>query len=121
MRELTKGTSLKVIIEAMLLSDEEIRTACKLVGEGGANYVKTGTGFSVGNPTTLHHVKVIKDTIGDNLKLKVAGGVRDLDTMLKMYKLGACRFGIGYSSALKIFKQAADLGKDIRMEDVVVE
>lgn len=119
-REATPGVPLKVIIEAMLLTDEEIRRASELAIKGGANYVKTGSGFSVGKPTTLHHVKVIKDTIGDRAKLKVAGGVRDLDTLLKMYKLGADRFGIGCASAEKILADVDALGGSINLDDIVI-
>lgn len=104
-RAATKGRSLKVIIEAMLLSDEEIVKACEIVMQSGADYVKTGTGFSA-SPTTLHHVELIKQTIGDRIKFKVAGGVRDLNTLLKMYKRGAQRFGIGCASAISIIEEA---------------
>lgn len=116
-REATKGTSLKVIIEAMVLTDEEIVKACELCLEGGADYVKTGTGFSQ-NPTTIHHVELIRQTIGDRAKLKVAGGVRDLDTLLKMYKRGANRFGIGLQSAIKIIEEAIAVGHDINVADI---
>ena len=121
-REAAPDTDLKVIIEAMLLSDDEIRKACDLVIAGGADYVKTGTGFSVGNPTTLHHVKVIKDHVGDRIKIKVAGGVRTLDTLLKMYKLGACRFGIGHKAAETILAEAAAFRRPIDIDkDVVID
>lgn len=100
-----KKSSLKVIIEAMLLTDEEITKACEIVMEAGADYVKSGTGFS-SNPTTIHHVEVMKKAIGNKLKLKVAGGVRDLDTLLRMYKRGADRFGIGLAASIKIMEEA---------------
>ena len=119
-REATKGSSLKVIIEAMILTDEEIVKACELVMESGADYVKTGTGFS-STPTTLHHVKLIKQTVGDNIKIKVAGGVKSLDTLLKMYKAGACRFGIGFNSALSIIEEAIAAGHDFDMKDVCID
>lgn len=107
-RAATPGRSLKVIIEAMILTDDEIKKACELVIAGGADYVKSGTGFSAA-PTSLHHVEVIKEAIGDRVKFKVAGGVRDLDTLLKMYKRGAMRFGIGLASAIKIIEEAMAL------------
>lgn len=116
-REATKGASLKVIIEAMILTDDEIRKACELAIQGGADYVKSGTGFSA-NPTTIHHVEVMHDAIAGRAKLKVAGGVRELDTLLKMYKRGADRFGIGCKSAIKIIEQAIAVGHDINMADV---
>ena len=121
-REATPGVDLKVIIEAMLLTDDEIRKACELTIAGGAEYVKTGTGFSVGKPTTLHHVKVMKDFVGDRIKIKVAGGVRSLDTLLKMYKLGAQRFGIGLAAARSILEEAAAYGRPIDIDkDVVID
>ena len=104
-RRVIGDTSLKVIIEAMQLTDEEIADACKVCISASANYVKTGTGFST-TPTTLHHVEVIKATIGDQINLKVAGGVRDLKTLLQMYKRGARRFGIGYKNSVKIIEEA---------------
>ncbi len=118
-REATPGTSLKVIIEAMLLTDDEIRKACELCIEGGADYVKSGTGFSAA-PTTLHHVAVMHEAIAGRAKLKVAGGVRSLETMLKMYKIGANRFGIGWKSAEKIIQEAIAVGHDIDMNDITV-
>ena len=101
-------TSLKVIIEAMLCDDDQITSACKCVMDGGADYVKSGTGFSAA-PTTLHHVALMKKTIGENIKLKVAGGVRDLETMMMMYKIGANRFGIGLASSISIVEEAMKL------------
>lgn len=112
-------TSLKVIIEAMLLTDEQIIDACKIVMDGGADYVKSGTGFSI-PPTTNHHVEVMKATIGDNIKLKVAGGVRDLNTLLNMYKRGANRFGIGLAASCAIMEEALSLpGGGIALADVL--
>lgn len=99
------STSLKVIIEAMLLTDEQITDACKIVMAAGAQYAKSGTGFSAA-PTTCHHVEVMKAAIGDHIKLKVAGGVRDLDTLLNMYKRGANRFGIGLAASCAIMEEA---------------
>lgn len=105
-REATSKTSLKVIIEAMLLSDQEITDACNIVMNCGADFVKSGTGFS-DKPTTLHHVKTMKAAVGDKCRVKVAGGVRDLKTLMEMYEVGAERFGIGYASALKIYEEAS--------------
>lgn len=105
-RKTTKGFSLKVIIEAMLLSDEQIVKACQIVRDCGCDYVKSGTGFQAA-PTTLHHVALMKKTVGNACRVKAAGGVRDLDTLVKMHALGVSRFGIGYASCLKIIGEAA--------------
>jgi len=104
-RKTTRGFSLKVIIEAMLLSDEHIVKASEIVRDCGCDYVKSGTGFQ-STPTTLHHVALMKKTVGGRCKVKAAGGVRDLDTLVKMYALGVNRFGIGMASAIKIIEQA---------------
>lgn len=102
-REATRGFSLKVIIEAMLLTDEEIVKASTIVRECGCDYVKSGTGFSSA-PTTLHHVALMKHTVGDACKIKAAGGVRDVETLAAMYALGVERFGIGLQSSIKLME-----------------
>jgi len=78
------GRPIKTIIEVMTLSDEQIRAACKIAEQAGAAYIKTGTGWIAGKPTTLHHIEVIKGAIGDRLKIKASGGIRGLDTILQM-------------------------------------
>jgi deoxyribose-phosphate aldolase len=104
-RKTTRGFSLKVIIEAMLLTDEQIVKASEIVRDCGCDYVKSGTGFQTA-PTTLHHVALLKKTVGDRCKVKAAGGVRDSDTLVKMYALGVERFGIGMAGAIKIIEHA---------------
>jgi deoxyribose-phosphate aldolase len=119
-REATKHTSLKVIIEAMLLNDEQITKACEIVAEVGANYVKSGTGFSA-EPTTLHHIAVMKKAVGDRCKVKAAGGVRSLETLTQMHALGVTRFGIGYKSAIAIAEQALTFKDGIEIPDLHIE
>lgn len=97
-------TPLKVIMEVALLTDEEIVSASKIIKECGCAFIKTGTGWH--GATTIHHVKLIKDTVGDTIPLKVAGGVRSLATLLEMNKMGVARFGIGYSTVVEIMKEA---------------
>lgn len=115
-----KNKVLKVIVEAMLLNDEQLINACRIVMECGADFVKTGTGFSA-SPTTLHHVEVMKKVIGNNIKLKVAGGVRDLSTLLQMHVRGAERFGIGLSSAINIMEEALKYKDGIELPDYSAE
>ncbi len=103
-RSATQGVLFKVIMEVVLLTDEEIQTAAKLIRDAGADFVKTGTGWA--GATTMHHVRLIKEAVGETIKLKVAGGVRDLDTLLEMHAAGVSRFGIGHVSALKIMEDA---------------
>jgi deoxyribose-phosphate aldolase len=119
-REATKYTSLKVIIEAMLLNDEEITKACEIVADCGADYVKSGTGFSA-NPTTLHHIAVMKKAVGSRCKIKAAGGVRSLELLTQMHALGVTRFGIGYKNAIVIAEEAMALKDEILIPDIRME
>lgn len=114
------GTSLKVIIEAMVLKDDQIRDACRIVMDSGAEYVKSGTGFSAA-PTTLHHVRVIKDTVGDHIKIKVAGGVRDLSTLITMHAMGVHRFGIGMPATPAIIEDAGTYPEGIELRIMKTE
>lgn len=94
--------SLKVILETCLLTDDEIVKACELSEEAGADFVKTSTGFSTGGATE-HHVSLMKKTVGDRLKVKASGGIRTLETTLKMINAGADR--IGASASVNIMNE----------------
>ncbi len=106
LRDAVSPLPLKVIIEVALLSNDEIVKASQIVRDAGAAFVKTGTGWA-GN-TTLDHVKLIKDTVGDTIELKVAGGVRDFKTLQTMYEMGVTRFGIGYGAVVDILEGLSD-------------
>ena len=90
---------LKVIIETCYLSTEEIKTACRLVMNAGADFVKTSTGFGT-RGASLEDVKIMKEVVGDKVKIKASGGIRDAETARKYIDLGVQR--IGTSSGIKI-------------------
>jgi len=92
----------KVILETGILSDDEIVKACEISMEAGAAFVKTSTGFGYGG-ATAHAVKLMKDTVGDNAKVKASGGIRDLKTCLEMIEAGADR--IGASASVQIVEE----------------
>ncbi len=94
---------LKVILEAPLLDERELADASKIVLDCGADFVKTGTGWA--GATTLRHVEIIANEVGGKINIKVAGGVRDIQTVDAMRAMGVSRFGIGYASALKIIEE----------------
>jgi len=119
-REATKYTSLKVIIEAMLLTDEQIVKACEIVMDCGADYVKSGTGFSA-DPTSMHHIAVMKNTVGNHCKIKAAGGIRSLDLLTRMHAMGVTRFGIGYRNAISISEEALTFKDAIEVPEIRVE
>ena len=90
---------LKVIIETCLLTDEEKVRACLDAKAAGADFVKTSTGFSTGG-ATVHDVRLMKETVGDALKVKASGGVRTKETMKEMIEAGAERIGTSSGIAL---------------------
>lgn len=87
-------TPLKVIIEAPVLEPDDVKRVAELVVQGGAQWVKTGTGWTK-NGTTLDHLRLIREAVGYDIGLKVAGGVGDLATIRKMLEYKVGRFGIG--------------------------
>ena len=89
----------KVIIETGLLSDEEKVKATELVIEGGADFVKTCTGF-LGGVATVHDVYLLKNASGGRVRVKAAGGIRRALDALALIAVGADR--IGSSSGDKI-------------------
>ncbi|MDU5109869.1 MAG: deoxyribose-phosphate aldolase [Clostridium sp.] len=95
-----KGKALtKVIIETCLLNDEEKVTACKLSKEAGADFVKTSTGFSTGG-ATAKDIKLMRETVGEELGVKASGGVRSLEDAELMIENGASRIGASASIAI---------------------
>ncbi|MDY2960631.1 MAG: deoxyribose-phosphate aldolase [Hornefia sp.] len=97
-----RGKTVKVILETCLLADDEIVSGCLLSKRAGAAFVKTSTGFNSGG-ATVHAVKLMKKTVGNSMKIKASGGIRDLNTALEMISAGADR--LGCSSCLQIMNQ----------------
>lgn len=99
------GVPVKVILEISYLTHDEIKYGSNLLVDAGVAYVKTGTGWGP-KPTTVDTIKLIKETIGDAAKIKAAGGVRDLQTLIDMYAVGCDRFGLGVRTAETILMEA---------------
>ena len=99
-----QGRNLKVILETDLLTRDEIKTACELCIKGGANFVKTSTGFvKNGVGAKVEDVKLMYETVKDaGLQVKASGGIRDKETALKMIEAGAVR--LGTSSGVNIIQ-----------------
>ena len=98
------GALSKVIIEAALLTDDEKVTACTLAKAAGADFVKTSTGFGPGGATAAD-VALMRRVVGDEMGVKAAGGVRDLEGLKAMVAAGATR--IGASAGVRIVQQSA--------------
>ena len=98
-----RSALLKVIIEAALLTDEEKVAACVLAQAAGADYVKTSTGFGPGG-ATVEDVALMRRTVGPDMGIKAAGGIRTYADALAMVGAGATR--IGASAGVKIVQEA---------------
>jgi len=90
-RKVTEGKIFKVIIEAELLSDEEIIKICKIIEKSGADYVKTSTGLSGVSPKASNLVLIRKTT--PHMKIKASGGIKDYKTAIRLISAGADRIG----------------------------
>jgi len=98
-----RGALCKVIIEAALLTDEEKVLACQLAKAAGADYVKTSTGFGPGG-ATVRDVALMRRTVGPEMGIKAAGGIRSYEAAKSMVEAGATR--IGASAGVKIVREA---------------
>ena len=106
--ESVKGKALvKVIIECCLLTNEEKVMACSLSLKAGTDFVKTSTGFSTSGAKT-EDVKLMRKTVGENIGVKAAGGIRDYKTTMEMISAGANR--IGASAGIVIVKESNKKG-----------
>lgn len=90
---------LKVIIETAYLSDEEIKKACKLCADAGADFVKTSTGFAPAG-AKAEHIALMRENLPPAVGIKASGGIKTFDDAKRMIDAGATR--IGTSSAINI-------------------
>jgi deoxyribose-phosphate aldolase len=97
----TPGRILKVILETVLLTDEEIVTGCEIAADAGADFVKTSTGFASGG-ASVEAVRLMRRAVGETLGVKAAGGIRDFRAARAMIEAGANR--IGASASVEIMK-----------------
>ena len=97
------GAISKVIIEAALLTDDEKVTACTLAKAAGADFVKTSTGFGPGG-ATVADVALMRRVVGEEMGVKAAGGVRDLEGLKAMVAAGATR--VGASAGVRIVQES---------------
>lgn len=93
------GVKNKVIIEAALLTDEEKVIASYLAKQAKADYVKTSTGFGPGG-ATVHDVLLMRETVGPDMGIKAAGGIRSAEDMKDMIAAGATRIGASAGVAI---------------------
>jgi deoxyribose-phosphate aldolase len=102
-KHLSKEIIVKVIIETAYLTRDEKVIACKLVKEAGADFVKTSTGL-FGGGATVEDVRLMRQTVGKDMGVKAAGGIRTYADAVAMIEAGANR--LGTSAAVAIIKGA---------------
>ena len=100
-RKASEGHILKVIIETSLLNDEGKLIMADIVSKSGADYIKTSTGFT-GGGARVEDIKLIKENISDELKIKASGGIKSIEDAEKLLEAGASR--LGTSRIVKICK-----------------
>lgn len=93
------GKTSKVIFENCYLTDDEKRKVAEIAKEVKPDFIKTSTGFGTGG-ATVEDVKLMKSVVGDEVKVKAAGGIRDLKTALAMIDAGAERLGTSAGVAI---------------------
>jgi len=93
------GTLLKVIFETALLNQEELKKVSFICKELGVDFIKTSTGFS-NRGASLEDVKIMKECVGDEVKIKASGGIRDYETAISMIEAGASRLGVSAGVAI---------------------
>lgn len=92
---------LKVIIETCLLTDDEKIKMCQIVTDSGADFIKTSTGFSTGGANEAD-LRLFAAHIGNGVRIKAAGGIKNLETAELFMEIGASR--LGTSSIVKLAK-----------------
>ena len=92
----------KVILETCYLTDDEKKKVCEIAKEVQPDFVKTTTGFGSAG-ATVADVKLMKEVVGNKVKVKAAGGIRDLKTAEDMLEAGADRLGM--SSSVKVIEE----------------
>ncbi len=90
---------LKVIIETCYLTNEEKIRICQAVTNGGADYIKTSTGFGTGG-ATIEDVRLMKEYVGSQVKIKAAGGIKSVKDMEDFLEAGCERLGTSSGIAL---------------------
>lgn len=102
LKEICGDHVLKVIIETCYLTEEEKIAMCRAVTNAGADYIKTSTGFGTGG-AAIEDIRLFKQYIGENVKIKAAGGISTVEDLEAFVKEGCDR--IGTSRAVGLLKE----------------
>ncbi len=86
------GAVVKAIIETSVLNEEQKISACEIVSDAGADFIKTSTGFA-GGGATIEDIRLLRSHIDPDIKVKASGGIRTFEQALAMIQAGATRIG----------------------------
>lgn len=97
-------TVLKVIVESAVLvetiGDDGLATVCRKAVDGGADFVKTSTGFHPSGGASVHAVRVMREAVGPSIGVKASGGIRTAEFAAELIEAGATRLGLSGSRAV---------------------
>jgi len=93
------GALVKAIIETSVLTEEQKITACEIVSDAGADFIKTSTGFA-GGGATIEDIVLLKKHVDREVQVKASGGIRSLEQALSMIQAGATRIGTSSGVAM---------------------
>jgi len=110
-REISLDIPLKVILEVHYLSEDLVKRGCEICIEEDIDFIKTGTGWAPSG-ATIDIIKMIKGFVGNSIKIKASGGIRNYATLETMYNLGADRFGINVDTSIKILEMSKAMKKE---------
>lgn len=99
-RSAADGVLLKVILETAVLDEDEIKRACELSVNAGADFVKTSTGFHAAGGATEEAVRLMRETVGDDIGVKASGGIRTKADVERMVAAGASRLGMSAAASV---------------------
>ena len=111
------GVVSKVIFENCYLSKGEIKKLAEIAKEVKPDFVKTSTGYG-SSGAKVEDVKLMKETVGDAVKVKAAGGIRDADSFLAMIEAGAER--IGCSSGIAIINELKERMESQKIDKIII-
>ncbi len=97
--DISGSIPLKAIIEINCLTDDEVKKACELVIKGGLILLKLVPGDA-----NIERIRMIKQFVGDSIKIKAAGGIRTKEEFLELYEIGVARYGINTKSDKEVVK-----------------
>lgn len=95
----SESTIVKVILENCYLDNEQIKRACLAANKAGADFVKTSTGFGAGG-AKAEDVRLMRETVGQEMGVKAAGGIRTPEQFQSMVDAGATRIGTSNGAKL---------------------